>query len=287
MTAEMIKLLDDLNYKAMVEYVLKVWEDGNLSEADNTTLIAVLQKPGADLSVAAGYRPISLINLTVKIISMAIYEKCRFPFDLATSEEQNGFRSWRQTIDHVLTLRIARNLCRAKGETPYFGYIDLRMAFDSAPRALVYKVLEERGTPGKIIEMIKTMYQNHSFKVKKDGEVAEKATKTTRGLKQGCPLSPLLFNMVLERVLLQVDFGQGIEFQKHDVNEQLEKVKRKKGKGRTARESRNLTHLLFADDIVVCAKTRSELQRLLQHITEVFRNYGLTVNKKNHNKKHP
>ena len=124
------------------------------------------------------------------------------------------------------------------------------------------------------------MYGNHSFKVKKDGAVAKESTSTTRGLKQGCPLSPILFNIVLEHVLLQIDFGNGIKFLKRERTPTLDKQKQKKGKGRGRPESRNLTHLLFADDIVVCAESHEGLQRLLQLIADIFVNYGLTVNKK-------
>ena len=281
MTAEMISLLDPIHRDSLIQHIISIWEDEKLPAEENTTLIAVLEKPGADLSKAEGYRPISLINLTVKIIAMVIYEKCRAAFDNATSEAQNGFRARRQTMDHILTLRIARNLCRANKETPYFGYIDLKQAFDSVPRSLVQRVLSARGTPTKILNMIKAIYDGHAFKVKKDGEVAETGTSTTRGLKQGCPLSPILFNMVLEHILYQIDFGDGIDFRKQETNDVLEKKKKKgKGKGKGTKETRKLTHLLFADDIVICAKNRVELQRLLQHMTDTFRNYGLTVNKK-------
>jgi hypothetical protein len=158
--------------------------------------------------------------------------------------------------------------------------VDLKQAFDSVPRELVYRALKERGVPQKVIDMVKELYRTHAFKVRKDGEEAQEKTTTTRGLKQGCPLSPILFNIVLEHVLQQVDFGAGLEFQRRETGNRLEKKPKKRGRKAEKPETRKLTHLLFADDIVGLAATREGLEAQLQSMSDVFKRHGLTINKK-------
>jgi hypothetical protein len=60
----------------------------------------------------------------------------------------------------------------------------------------------------------------------------------------------------------------------------LEKKPRKRGRKANKPESRKLTHLLFADDIVGLAATREGLEAQLQSMSDVFKRYGLTINKK-------
>ena len=70
-----------------------------------------------------------------------------------------------------------------------------------------------------------------------------------------------------------------VRLERRRTNSHLEKQKRRRADaGETV--YRNLTHLLFADDILVVTENRAELQKTLQHMTDVFRRYGLTVNTK-------
>jgi hypothetical protein len=77
-----------------------------------------------------------------------------------------------------------------------------------------------------------------------------------------------------------VEFGEGIEFHGREVGDALEKLPRKRGKKANKPETRKLTHLLFADDIVGCAHTREGLEAQLQSMSDAFRKHGLTINKK-------
>ena len=82
-----------------------MWNDSDLSEEDKATLICVIPKPGADHSVAAGYRPISLMGLVTRILTGILYAKLKTAADGCLSEEQAGFRPYRRTTDQILALK--------------------------------------------------------------------------------------------------------------------------------------------------------------------------------------
>ena len=258
-----------------IQLVKEMWEAADIEE-DNTTVTAVLPKPGANHEGAAGYRPIALINANVKLFATILYNKLRKPLDEVLPEEQNGFRAWRSTIDHIATLRMLRQSCQASGESPCFCYVDLQQAFDSIPRELVYRVLRERGLPEALVKQVEKMHQGHAFKVRRDGVVDAQKTTTSRGLKQGCPLSPSLFNIIIDHVLQQVELGEGVTLEARPAGERLERKKKTKAE----HECRKMTHLLFADDIVLAAMNVEELQKALESMNEAFENYGLKMNAK-------
>ena len=176
----------------------------------------------------------------------------------------------------MLTLRIARQNCKIKGDKQAsFAYVDLKQAFDTVSRPLTYRILRAKGVPEKIVRMVEELYRGHAFKVKRDGQTAERETATTRGLKQGCPLSPTLFNLVIEHVLAQAEMGAGLKFESGKNAK-----KWKEAKANTPQDARSLTHLLFADDIVLCAKTKNGLQNALNSLNTTFEKCGLVRNKK-------
>ena len=86
----------------------------------------------------------------------------------------------------------------------YCCFVDFKKAFDTVPRHLLWKVLEEMGVHGRILDIMKSMYAHDSAAVR-SSEGISAIFRCLLGVKQGCPLSPTLFGLYvdgLERHLL-------------------------------------------------------------------------------------
>jgi retron-type reverse transcriptase len=75
--------------------------------------------------------------------------------------------------------------------------LDAEKAFDKIQHAFMIKVLERSGIQGPYVNMIKALYSTPVANIKVNGEKLE-AIPLKSGTRQGCPLSPYLFNIVLE-----------------------------------------------------------------------------------------
>ena len=101
-------------------------------------------------------------------------------------------------------LRDARRRCR----TLYLACVDLSKAFDTVAHAAIHKTLDELGLPWEFREYIKSIYSDARTMLASQGPEVS-AIKIGRGVRQGDPLSPLLFNLVVDRALgiLSEDVG--------------------------------------------------------------------------------
>jgi hypothetical protein len=75
-------------------------------------------------------------------------------------------------------------------------FVDFREAFDSVPRAEVWKRLRKLGIHGNIKIAIMDIFRKTSFQVKVDDKVCEGFVVTVSRVRQGCPLRPLLFGLL-------------------------------------------------------------------------------------------
>ena len=159
--------------------------------------------------------------------------------------------------------------------TCYTGYVDLEKAFDSVPRALIYRALEMIGVPKGVSDMVKELYRDQRVMCKAEKALSGQEKATTRGVKQGCPLSPLLFNLCLEFLLKQMDLGKGTTVLggKKAAEYSIEGT----AVAEKERQEYLMREFLFADDIALVAETRKKLEKALQNLTDVFAKYGLTV----------
>jgi hypothetical protein len=76
-------------------------------------------------------------------------------------------------------------------------FLDAEKSFDKIQHSFMIKVLERSGVPGPYLNMIKAIYCKPVANIKVNGEKVE-AIPLKSGTRQGCPLSPYLFNIVLE-----------------------------------------------------------------------------------------
>ena len=130
------------------------------------SIICPVLKKDKDSRYPANYRAISLMSTVAKLFSdivnsrIVYYMECNELF----SEEQNGFRRMRSCQDHLFVLAtLIRNRKRDNLST-YACFIDFSRAFDGINRTLLWYKLSKLDIPGKILNVMKTMYA-HIYRV--------------------------------------------------------------------------------------------------------------------------
>ena len=195
------------------------------------------------------YRPISIMNILAKVFGMTINEKLMTWAEQYRiwGEEQSGFRKGRGGLENVYVIKeiIERN--RKQGTELYLIFLDLEKAFDTVNRQKLMRLLTHIGVDEKIIEVIKQMYIENKMKFTL-GNVSTAWLENNVGVRQGCVMSPTLFNIYLEELLVRI---------------------RKSGKGVTIGNEK-LGCLAYADDVVLMTEKKRDMEDLL----EITRNYG-------------
>ena len=111
-------------------------------------------------------------------------------------EERQGFRN-NHSVDDVLqiTRRLVEEICFSRTGTPVvLTLYDIEKAYPRVTREALWQLLEKRGTPVSFIRICKALHNHTVFSIRTSGVVSEKYA-ADRGLKEGCPSSPPLFNI--------------------------------------------------------------------------------------------
>ena len=116
------------------------------------------------------------------------------------AEEQAGFRAGRSTVDHLFCITQVIEKKMAVGQELHLVFVDLQKAYDSVPLVKLWEALEKSDFTRGLINAIKLFYQGTFARIKCKGGLSG-GFYVTKGLKQGCCLSPTLFKIYLEHVL--------------------------------------------------------------------------------------
>jgi len=108
---------------------------------------------------------------------------------LAHRRKQSGFTPGRSTCDRILTLNLIAQRRHEFGRPTYAAYVDLRSAFDSISRPALWLLLSRLGIPGKIINLMKSLYDQSVSCVLANGLQSE-WFEITSGVRQGCVIAP-------------------------------------------------------------------------------------------------
>ena len=116
------------------------------------------------------------------------------------------------TIDMLFVVHRLQELDRQRKIPLYMCFVDLQKAYDSVDRELLWKVLAQAGVPSVMIDVIRQFHGGMRARVRMDNGKLSEWFEVTQGLRQGCVLSPLLFNIlfaaVIEVVLLIQRFSE-------------------------------------------------------------------------------
>ena len=139
------------------------------------------------------------------------------------------------------------------------AFLDISQAYDTVCREKTWLQLHESGVTGKIWRVIKELYREADIKVMV-GEYESDTFQNTMGLRQGCPSSPTLFNVIINPLIQRLKAaGKGV----------------KMGTGELALL---IAALLFADDIGLLAGSPADLQEQLDICAQFARENGLKFN---------
>ena len=223
----------------------------------NGVIVPVPKK--GDLNNENNYRGITLSSIFAKLFSIVLDSRLRnwSETNNKLNDFQFGFRKNKSTVDCVFVLTsIINKVISEENKKLYCAFIDFKKAFDTVYRNGLWFKLLENGASTKIVKMLRKMYENVKCCVRANGDLTASFDSYT-GVKQGEPLSPLLFLFFIN------DMHQAL------INDEIETF--------TVEEMR-LFLLLFADDTVLFSYTKEGLQTLLDRLNLYCKTWGITVN---------
>ena len=162
-------------------------------------VVTPIHKKG-DVLIRKNYRAIALLSIPGKIFLRVLMERMKEKVTSKLSESQYGFRPGRGTVDAIFILRQIIEKAKEKNIPIHFHFIDFKAAFDTIWRNALWKMLEGIGVNPKIINIIKYIYENTQCAVMIDGNLTDWFSVLV-GVRQGCILSPMLFNIFLEFIM--------------------------------------------------------------------------------------
>jgi hypothetical protein len=107
-----------------------------------------------------------------------------------------GFRHDHRVADHLFTLRVLVDRAHA-GKHAFAAFVDFSKAFDTILRDLLWRRTQEIGLHGEMLSALQAMYRDVRCRVRTPQGLAD-SFESTWGVKQGCPLSPLLFSLYVD-----------------------------------------------------------------------------------------
>jgi len=254
---ELLKLGDYTVVKALHRIILCVWKTGKWPEDWTQSTFVPLYKKG-DPTVCANYRTISLVSHASKVLLKILLERIKLHTEFEVAEEQAGFRPKRGTHNHLCNLRILTESARARRQPLHLCFVDFEKAFDRVNHGKLWKAMRDMGFAEHIIDLIRSLYASQRSNVRVCGDTSE-WFKVRRGVRQGCILSPYLFNLMGELLMRCALEGY---------------------RGGFRIGGRLVTNLRYADDIVLVASSEEELQDLVNCVNLAANDLDMRINMK-------
>jgi hypothetical protein len=240
-----------------------------------------------DKTLCGNYRGISLDahagKVLLKLVEMRLSrhaETCNI-----LPEEQCGFRRGRSTIDMLFVARMLQESARDKNVSIFMLFIDLMKAYDCIDRTLLWLILAKIGVPEKMINVIRAFHDGMQAVVRLEGGALSKPFDVSGGLRQGCVLAPVMFNIFFA-VVLQVAvsrFDADVIKDHIDIKCRMDDSDPLDSSTRTKALKTFISKLwsmLYADDAGIASRTQESLSKMMEVIVTTCAEFGLTVSEK-------
>jgi len=219
---EVLKVDLDITANMLHPLFERIRNEGKMPNDWKCGLLIKIPKKG-DTANCDNWRGITLLSIPSKVFTRILLNRIKEHVNYRVRREQAGFRPNRSCIDQINTLRIMIEQCIEWSSQLYAVFIDFEKAFDSVNREAMWKEVKNYGVPKQLIDLIKETYRGYMCRVVHKGCVLETFPVRAR-VRQGCILSPLMFLIVTDVVMHNVnrDRRRGIRWGLVDRLEDLD-----------------------------------------------------------------
>ena len=252
---------------AVVEWLVRLlnicFEAGEVPADWRMAAIVPIFKGKGDQHVCGNYRGISLLSMVGKLFGRVLINRIRDGTEDALKDEQCGFRRGRGCVDQIFVVRQGCEKYLAKGKDSFWAFMDLEKAYDRVDRGALWRMLSLYGVGGKLLSAVKSFYVDSRACVRVGDQVSD-SFQVKVGLRQGCVMSPWLFNVFMDGVVREVNIRVG-----------------ERGLGLIEGNGEQewvINQVLFADDTALVADSEEGLQQLVTEFGRVCDRRKLKVN---------
>jgi hypothetical protein len=195
-----------------------------------------------------------MLKAFLKVIKQRLFRKC----ERIMGETQFGFKEAMGTREALFSIKTLIQNYKDVRKEVFLCFIDYEKAFDRIKHDRLIGILKESGIDDKDIRCIANLYWNQTAEIEINNMKVDNL-QIRRGVRQGCILSPLLFNIYSEEIFQKAteDIEKGVKVNGFYVN-----------------------NIRFADDTVLIADNMADLQDLLNRVNYFGKQAGLTINHK-------
>jgi hypothetical protein len=254
---EMIISLVDTHPNIVLKLFNEILQSGEVVPEWVMGLIVPIYKKGSKLD-PSNYRGITLMSCLGKLF-LSILNARLLLFTQnqnILAENQLGFVPGNRTSDaHIIINNLVKKICHNSNSKIYGCFVDFKKAFDSVPRDILLKKLANYGIKGKFFNIVRNIYTSDKSCIKLNNSRSN-SFDLNLGVRQGCILSPLLFNIFL-----------------CDLCKKLQTLE-----GKLVLDSTSVNSLVWADDLVLLSESEKGLKEMLKILEEYCDENKLEIN---------
>lgn len=172
---------------------------------------------------------------------------------------QYGFRKGHSTLDPIYITRRVQDILESAGCPGAFLFLDWSKAFDSVYQPAILEALKRYSVPPKLVSLVGALYNSPHFNVELNS-ITSSDHPQNRGIRQGCPLSPYLFVVVMSALFADIHNNHP-DLNNHRI------------------WGTNFTELLYADDTLLLSRSLRSCQTLLHAVEHAAARIGLHLNR--------
>jgi len=232
-------------------------QEGQLSVSQRQSVVRLIQKKGKCPRNISNWRPISLMNVDIKILTKIIANRIEKALPEMLDQSQLAYVKGKNINEGIRTIDYTIDFCERTKSKGALVAIDFRKAFDSVSHEYLLNLMAKIGFPEAILHVIKTLYNGAESAVMNNG-LTTKYFPLGKGCRQGDALSPYLFIIAIDPLIRMIKGEKGIQGIKTPAG--------------------NLKITAYADDITIFAQDERDIIKVLRIITNFGNFSGLKLN---------